>query len=69
MTMPGKVTDSGQVVQIVGGVYRGRGGKVCGVPDGTNSVRVALDKRSAYDALRPVDYAWVPVEFLKIKGE
>lgn len=66
--MAGTVTTPGQVVAVVNGVWRGRCGVVCGEVDGTNSIRVRLDRRSAYDALRPPDFAWVPVEFLTVRG-
>lgn len=68
MTMPGTVMTPGQVVMIAGGNYRGRTGVVAGDVDGTNSIRVRLSIRSEYDALRPPEYAWVPVEFLTVWG-
>ncbi len=68
MSMPGTVTTPGQPVAVVDGVYRGRFGKVCGAPDSTNSIRVMLDKRSAYDALRPAEFAWIPVDYLNVRG-
>lgn len=67
--MPGEVSQAGQVVRVIDGVYRGRCGVVCGEPEGTNSVRVRLEKRSAYDATRPPDFAWVPLEFLEKWGK
>lgn len=66
--MPGTATTPGQAVTVANGVYRGRIGRVCGVPDGTNSIRVALDKRSAYDAERGPEFAWIPVEYLIVRG-
>lgn len=66
--MPCAVTEPGAVVVIMGGVYRGRQGRVCGEIDGTNSVRVQLHDRSKYDAARGPDFAWIPVEYLKNWG-
>lgn len=63
----GTVETPGQVVTVTGGVYRGRVGSVAGaVVDG--SIRVKLGQRSAYDALRPPEFAWIPVEFLTVRG-
>ena len=67
MIVPGGVTTPGQVVTVMGGVYRGRVGSVAGTAmDG--SIRVKLDRRSAYDAERPVEFAWIPVDFLTVRG-
>lgn len=59
----------GARVVVVGGVWRGRRGMVCGAADGTNSQRVTLDHRSEYDKGRQKDWAWIPVEFLQERGE
>lgn len=66
--MAGTVETPGQVVTVTGGVYRGRVGVVVGELDGTNSIRVRLSRRSAYDALRPDEFAWIPVEYLTVRG-
>lgn len=66
--MAGTVETPGQVVTVTGGIFRGRAGVVCGAKDGTNSIRVKLSQRSAYDALRPPEFSWIPVEFLTVKG-
>lgn len=59
----------GTVVQVVEGFYRGRGGRVVGAPDeGTDSVRVLLDYRSAYDTSRPQEWAWIPICFLRVQA-
>lgn len=54
----------GQRVMVVEGEYRGRIGVAVGSIDGTESIRVALDHRSKYDAERPKDWAWIPLKFL-----
>lgn len=69
MKMAAEAIKPGQVVQVVGGVWRGRLGVVSGLPDGTNSQRVTLDHRSQYDKGRPKDWAWIPCEFLQAKGK
>lgn len=60
----GSIETPGQRVAVIDGVYRGRVGVVHGKIDGTNSIRVVLDRRSKYDADRPKDWAWIPVAFL-----
>lgn len=69
MIVPGAVETPGQVVIVTAGIFRGRAGVVCGVKDGTNSIRVRLGQRSAYDALRPPEFAWIPVSFLTVRGQ
>lgn len=64
--MAGTVETPGQVVMVVSGIFRGRVGVVCGERDGTNSIRVKLSARSEYDALRPPEYTWIPLEFLAV---
>ena len=59
----------GARVMVVGGVWRGRFGVVVSAPDRTNSVRVTMDKRSKYDEHKPHEWAWVPVDFLRIRGQ
>lgn len=67
--MPQQLTKPGARVQVVEGVYRGRHGVTASEPDRTGSVRVTLDYLSVYDKSRPRLVAWIPVNFLKLKGE
>ena len=65
--MPQKIDLPGALVLVINGVWRGRNGVTVGTPDATNNVRVVLDQRSHYDAGRPGEWAWIPLEFLQIK--
>lgn len=57
------------MVEVSGGHWRGRHGVTLGAVDSINSVRVLLDHRSKYDAERPKDWAWVPIEFLTVRAK